>query len=138
MFRKILVAVDLTDGASRKALDTATELARGSGAALQVIAVRHTLDLAADYIPRDVMAKDEKDAIGRLKAMVSAVGIADDRLSFASPAGSIADGVLSAAEAFGADLIIVGAHRPSMAKFLLGSNASRITQHAKASVLVVR
>lgn len=139
MFRKILVAVDLAEnGNSRKALDTATELARQFGASLQVIYVRHVMELAIEYLPPDVIQREEKDSVARLKAMTSGVGIADDRLSFASPLGNIAEGVLSAAEDFGADLIVVGAHRPTMAKFLLGSNATKITRHAKASVLIVR
>lgn len=139
MFQKILVAVDLVEeGNSRKALATATELARHFGAALQVIYVRHVMDLAVDYLPPDVVEREERDAIARLKAMTSGIGIADDRLSFAAPLGNIAEGVLSAADDFGADLIVVGAHRPSMAKFLLGSNATKVTRHAKASVLIVR
>ena len=36
------------------------------------------------------------------------------------------------------DLIVVGSHRPSMATYLLGSNASTIVRHARSSVLVVR
>jgi nucleotide-binding universal stress UspA family protein len=35
-------------------------------------------------------------------------------------------------------LIVVGSHRPTMATYLLGSNAKTIVRHAKCSVLVVR
>ena len=42
------------------------------------------------------------------------------------------------AEQTGADLVVVGSHRPTMATYLLGSNASTIVRHAKCSVLVVR
>ena len=38
----------------------------------------------------------------------------------------------------GYDLIVVGSHRPAMATYLLGSNASTIVRHAPCSVLVVR
>ncbi len=37
-----------------------------------------------------------------------------------------------------ADLIIVGAHRRSMATFLLGSTASALSRHAKCTVMIVR
>ncbi len=52
--------------------------------------------------------------------------------------GSIYSEVLDEAATWGADLIVVGSHRPSMATYLLGSNATTIVRHAKASVLVVR
>jgi nucleotide-binding universal stress UspA family protein len=34
--------------------------------------------------------------------------------------------------------VVIGSHRPTMATFLLGSNASTIVRHARCSVLVVR
>jgi nucleotide-binding universal stress UspA family protein len=46
--------------------------------------------------------------------------------------------VLAEAEEWGADLVVVGSHRPTMATYLLGSNAKTIVRHAKCSVLVVR
>jgi nucleotide-binding universal stress UspA family protein len=33
---------------------------------------------------------------------------------------------------------VVGSHRPTMATYLLGSNAKTIVRHAKCSVLIVR
>jgi nucleotide-binding universal stress UspA family protein len=39
---------------------------------------------------------------------------------------------------WGADLIVVGSHRPVMSDYLLGSNAKTIVRHAQCSVLVVR
>ena len=38
----------------------------------------------------------------------------------------------------GADLIVIGSHRPAMSTYLLGSNAKTIVRHAKCSVLVLR
>jgi nucleotide-binding universal stress UspA family protein len=46
--------------------------------------------------------------------------------------------LLRDAEAWGADLIVVGSHRPVMSDYLLGSNAKTIVRHAQCSVLVVR
>ena len=45
---------------------------------------------------------------------------------------------LAEAEDWGADLIIVGAHKLSMATYLLGSTASAIVRHANCTVMVVR
>ena len=52
--------------------------------------------------------------------------------------GSVYNEVLDEAEKTGADLVVIGSHRPTMATYLLGSNASTIVRHAKCSVLVVR
>jgi nucleotide-binding universal stress UspA family protein len=41
-------------------------------------------------------------------------------------------------EKIGADLSVVGSHRPTTATYLLGSNAASIVRHAKRSVMVVR
>jgi nucleotide-binding universal stress UspA family protein len=52
--------------------------------------------------------------------------------------GSVYNEVLAEAKKIGADLIVVGSHRPGMATYLLGSNASTIVRHAECSVLVIR
>ena len=52
--------------------------------------------------------------------------------------GTIYEEVLAWATKLGIDLIVVGAHRPSAADYLLGPNSARIVRHAKCSVLVVR
>jgi nucleotide-binding universal stress UspA family protein len=52
--------------------------------------------------------------------------------------GSVCNEVPDEAETIGADLVIVGSHTPSMATYLLGSNAATIVRHSKCSVLVVR
>lgn len=52
--------------------------------------------------------------------------------------GTIYKEILEAANELKADWIILGAHRPSMKDFLLGTNADRVVRHAKCSVTVVR
>ena len=52
--------------------------------------------------------------------------------------GSVYNEVLEEADGTGTDLIVVGSHRPTMATYLLGSNAAAIVRHATCSVLVVR
>ena len=53
-------------------------------------------------------------------------------------AGGIYHELLREACQWGADLIVVGSHRPVMSDYLLGSNAKTIVRHAQCSVLVVR
>jgi universal stress protein F len=47
-------------------------------------------------------------------------------------------GILGVAEEAGADLIVVGSHRPAMRDYLFGATASRVVRHANCSVLVAR
>jgi universal stress protein F len=42
------------------------------------------------------------------------------------------------ADEWGADLIVIGSHRPAMSTYLLGSTAKSVVRHATCSVLVVR
>jgi len=53
--------------------------------------------------------------------------------------GSITEGIVDAAEKFGADLIIVGSHGKSgIARLFLGSTSQSVSTHAKCSVLIAR
>lgn len=52
--------------------------------------------------------------------------------------GSVYREILDTAEELDAYLIILGAQRPSVKDFLLGTNAARVVRHAKCSVLVMR
>lgn len=53
--------------------------------------------------------------------------------------GSISDQIVSAAESFGADLLIVGSHGKSgIARFFLGSTSQSVSTHAKCSILIAR
>jgi nucleotide-binding universal stress UspA family protein len=52
--------------------------------------------------------------------------------------GGVYHELLSEAGAWGADIIVVGSHRPVVSDYLLGSNAKTNVRHANCSVLVVR
>ena len=69
----------------------------------------------------------------RAGAGTAQLGLATEALT-----GSPKRTIVEEAEAWGADLIVVGSHRPTMATYLLGSNATAIVRHAKCSVLVLR
>ena len=52
--------------------------------------------------------------------------------------GTVYREILAEADAVGADLIVMGSHRPELKDYLLGPNAARVVRHAQTSVLVVR
>jgi nucleotide-binding universal stress UspA family protein len=139
MFKRILAAVNLTDTETGKTtLATAANLAQLSGANIRLIHVRYILEEAMIYVPKDVLERDEKDAIRRLQDLAHEIDLPASRISVESPLGRVYAEVVAAAEQFSADLIVIGPHRPSMAKFLLGTDAGRIVHHSPISVLVVR
>lgn len=139
MFRRILVAVDITHpDVSEKTLMAAAELARLTDAELRLVYVRYMIERAMDYVPAEVFRTEEESARASLMEMARKTGLAEDRISVVTPIGSAHHQVLAASEAFKADLIVTGPHSPSMAKYLLGMDAARIVQHAPISVLVVR
>jgi nucleotide-binding universal stress UspA family protein len=91
-----------------------------------------------DYVPGDFGAIQQQTAAAELEKLVAAVHLPRERVSTKIRIGAVYPEILSEAAEFGADLIVIGSHRPAMATYLLGSNATTVVRHAKCSVLVVR
>lgn len=141
MFKSILVAVDLNDEASwRKPLLSAVTLARTFGAQLHVLTVVREVEAilqakaaALGYEP--VLTFLEREIESRIREL-DAYDLKPKVL--ATLGASIYAEILAVAELARADLVVVGAHRPAMKDYLLGTNASRVVRHARCSVLVIR
>jgi nucleotide-binding universal stress UspA family protein len=140
MFKTILVPVDLAEPAtSAPALKRAVGLAEASGGSVRLIYVRSLLPVTyMEFVPPTFEAEQQADAQAELARIAADVALPPERVSTMVRLGSVYGEVLAEAEAIGADLVVVGSHRPSMATYLLGSNASTIVRHARSSVLVVR
>jgi len=140
MFKTILVPVDLAEiDAAKPALARALELARASEGTIRLIYVRSIVPVTyMEFVPPSFDEEQQSDAERKLAKLAAAVNLPADRVSAVVRLGSTYGEILSEAERTGADLVVVGSHRPSMATYLLGSNASAIVRHAKCSVLVVR
>ena len=141
MYKNILVAIDLNDEAScRQPLISAVELARNFGAQLHVLTVVREVEaiLQAKSAPLayDLIAADLENQLARLVRQVDASDLHPEIL--VAHGASIYAEILGVAEEAGADLIVVGSHRPAMKDYLLGTNASRVMRHARCSVLVAR
>jgi universal stress protein F len=135
MFKKILVPVDLAEqGLTAQAIDMAREFAKASGGDLRFVNVQPQLVSAFADFDSQVRCTVRQD----LAKTAASAGYSPDRLSTAVRFGSVYHEVLAEADEWGSDLIIVGSHRPTMAAYLIGSNAKTIVRHAKCSVLVVR
>ena len=141
MYKNILVAIDLNDEAScHKPLLSAVELARTFGARLHVLTVvrevEAILQAKTATLGYEVIGTDLES---RLAALIRRVDASDlDPSILVAHGASIYAEILGIAEEAGADLVVVGSHRPAMKDYLLGTNASRVVRHARCSVLVAR
>jgi nucleotide-binding universal stress UspA family protein len=140
MYKDILLAVDLGDETSwRKALPTAVDLCRASGATLHVITVvpDFGMTIVAEFFPSDFEKKALAQADERLRAFLAenAPGI---KAQCIVGHGTVYEEILRVADDVRCDLIVIAAHRPALKDYLLGPNAARVVRHAQCSVLVVR
>jgi nucleotide-binding universal stress UspA family protein len=141
MFAKILLPIDIAEPEiAREAIDAAVALARAFNSQIRLIHVTSPIVIASPtaVIPQSVYdnlgvyAKSELDrlaaSIDRPKGAVAAV----------VRVGAVYPELLAEAAQWPADLIVVGAHKRSMATYLLGSSAAAIVRHASCTVMVVR
>jgi universal stress protein F len=140
MYRRILLAVDLADEAETpKGLEEALVVANGANGDLRLMNVQPLLPATfMEYVPADFDAEQERRALAALEAITAAIPLPRERVSCTVSSGGIYHELLRVAQEWGADLIVVGSHRPVMSDYLLGSNAKTIVRHAQCSVLVVR
>lgn len=140
MFKTILVPVDLGEiDASKPAIAKAVELARGAEGTLRLIYVRSIVPVTyMEFMPPTFDEEQQGESEKKLADIAASVELPAERVSAVVRLGSVYNEILDEAEKTGSDLIVIGSHRPTMATFLLGSNASTIVRHAKCSVLVVR
>jgi nucleotide-binding universal stress UspA family protein len=140
MFKTILVPVDLAEPeTAQPAIERAAAMAEASGGTLRLVNVRSLLPVTyMEFVPAQFEEGQQEEAEARLSEVAARVPLPSERVSAVVRLGSVYNEVLEEAEKTGADLIVVGSHRPTMATYLLGSNASTIVRHAKCSVLVVR
>jgi nucleotide-binding universal stress UspA family protein len=143
--RRILVATDFSP-ASRPALRRAVESAAESGAALwiaHVVAPPPPLTAEGYVLPRfydDMSAAIRAEAEKRLKALLALA-----RKSGVRAQGLLLNGVSPhlalnrAARRHRVDLMILGTHgRTGLARFFVGSVASRVVATAPCPVLTIR
>lgn len=141
MFKQILFPVDLNEPDSwRHALPVALEQCRGAGTILHVLTVLPEFSArVSQYFPDHAREKYRADSIADLTKFVKdhiPDGI-DVREVIAE--GTVYEEIMAAAEALGADLIVMASHVPSTIKnLLLGANAAQVVRHCECSVLVVR
>ena len=140
MFKKILVPVDIAEtDIAQPAIAAALEQARLSNGAIRLVNVQSLLPATfRDYVPADFDRAQKERADKALSELMAGVAVEPARISSVVRIGGVYPEILTEAEEWGADLIVIGSHRPAMSTYLIGSNAKTVVRHAKCSVLVVR
>jgi nucleotide-binding universal stress UspA family protein len=104
---------------------------------LQPVALSEPPEMAAGCAPEmESQKKPAHELVGRVATLLRSSGFKADT---AVEAGDVREGIIDAAAAWHADLIIVGSHGQSgLRRFLLGSVAEFVARHATCSVEIVR
>jgi nucleotide-binding universal stress UspA family protein len=140
VFKTFLVPVDVMETETAiPAIARAAAMAAQSGGSVRLIYVISVVPMTyMEFASPDFYDDQQKAAERELDAIASEIALPPGRVSRLVRMGSIYHEVLDEVEKAGADLVVVGSHRPSMRSYLLGSNAATIVRHARCSVLVVR
>ena len=145
MFARIVVGTDGSETARRAVLE-ATELAKSTGAELQIVSAyepvpssrlqEERLEAPAD-IEHTVGPREDVDAT--LADAAKGAEEAGVKVRTFARQGEAAEAILDVAEEEKADLIVVGNKGMTGAKrFLLGSVPNQVSHHAPSSVLIIR
>jgi nucleotide-binding universal stress UspA family protein len=145
LFERIVVGTDGSDTAA-EAVRQATELARATGAKLEVVS-------AFDPVPADRLREEQAEVPGDvahavgptedvnvvLEAAAGGAKQAGVDVQTHAREGDPADAILDVAEETNADLIVVGNKgMTGAARFLLGSVPNKVSHHAPCGVYIVR
>ena len=135
----VLLATDL-EAASRAATDQAIELAvslRSRLLILNVVDLRRGRSIAGGGRIRPVEERETRALI--VRDIVQRARAAGADATFLVWDGDVADSIVAAAEAEGADLIVVGTRgRAGVERSILGSVSDQVIRHAHCPVMVVR
>ena len=141
MFKRILVPIDVADeDVASGSVAMATQLAKLMGSELRLVAVANPI---VPMSAMDVPPPSFYESLGQyegaeLAKIAAAIDLPKDRVTTQVRQGGTYPELLAAAEDWKADLIAIGAHKRSMATYLLGSTATAIVNHATCPVLVLR
>jgi nucleotide-binding universal stress UspA family protein len=147
MYQRILVPVDGSP-TSNRGLDEAMRLARLTGAQLRLVHVVDEVALAlgsaapfggysGDMFTQ--LREGGEALLAEGRARVEAAGLPVDTVLSDTFSGRLCDQVVEQAQAWPADLIVIGTHgRRGVGRLLMGSDAEQVLRHAPVPVLLVR
>lgn len=141
MFKEILLPIDMSDEKSwRPPLTAALELTRQFGSRLHVMTVLPSFDMpmVESFFPPDYEQKARAEFDKQLHEFVAQNIPQDIKVQTIVAVGSIYKQILQMADQVNCDLIVMGrsSDEDLGSHFFIGSNASKVVDHAKIPVLV--
>jgi nucleotide-binding universal stress UspA family protein len=138
-FGTVVLATDLSP-TSEAATTAALDLASSVGARLLAVSVVDPGSLrmpGGRYMARVDQVRAERERFAQeLVTRGRSMGVTVDFLVWEGDPG---EAIIDAAQAEGADMIVVGSHgRGAVGRFLIGSVSDHVVRHASCPVLVVR
>jgi nucleotide-binding universal stress UspA family protein len=145
VYRKILVPIDGSPTSNRGLIE-AIQLAKNQGATLRLVHVLDELILgpgaeAVVYLGNtvDLLREAGKQVVAKAEAAVRASGLEPESVMLETMGGRAADAIVAEANAWGADLIVLGTHgRRGARRLVMGSDAEEILRTTLVPVLLVR
>ena len=140
MNTKILVPIDLEHvSTQREVLRVAEVIANSEGAQVELLTVvEATPVLVSEFLPKQYEQNLSQTTRDQLETLAASMKLAGSPATFTVRFGSVYREILALREILQADLIVMGSHEPTVADYLLGSNAARVVRHAPCSVFIVR
>ncbi len=136
-FKKILIAVN-DDPSSEECAKTGLELAKKLNAEIAMIyvneiAVYMTAPDGVGIPPLEMVADINKSALQTMKRLSN-----NEQVSYFHPEGDPKEEILTKADSWGADIIVMGTHgRKGFSHLIIGSVAERVIRFSHIPVLVV-
>jgi len=143
MFKRILVAVDASE-ISNLALQAAIRLASEQQASLRIAHVIDTTDINSEHLDQSSMleslTQNGQSILGKAETTATAAGVAVETslVKIETMNQRISEAIASEAEAWPADLIVIGTHgRRGLTRLFLGSVAEGTARLATKPVLLI-
>jgi len=136
MFKKILLPVDvahLEEG--QKTLDVALHLTSPDAEIIMLYVMEDIPNWTDIRLPPNFKENSMQSA---RQALESIAKTTDRAIRIEVRAGHAYSTILKEAEAMQVDLIILASHKPGLKDYFIGSNTSKVVNHADCSVVVVR
>jgi nucleotide-binding universal stress UspA family protein len=134
MYKKILISMSLDHGFGEQAIQVARALSAQGGEILAVHVYETLQGSAKAFVAHHDVDKAIAAAQGRIEERVKDEADIKAVLLMGHSGRALTD----YATEVGADCILVGAHKPGLRDFLLGSTAARVVRHAQCTVHVLR
>ncbi len=140
MFETILAAIDLEHrDQGLEILSAAKSAADSDGSNIHLVTVVPSAPaIVSQFLQENYEQLAAKEARKQLTELAQDAHVSRDEANCLIRFGSVYEEVIAAADAVGADLLVIGSHKPDFSDYLLGSNAARVVRHCDRSVLVIR